>query len=208
MHFEPQAIYHVYNRSNEKTFYIRDNYLLFLSKVRKLIFPFCDILAWVLMPNHFHFLIQAKESGCENAMEKHRPHLQILSKNFGSLMNGFTQAINKQEKRRGKLFSHDIKAKNLNEASFDAALVFKNSLCLKTDYATTCFLYIHQNPVMAGLVTDLEDWEYSSFRDYAGLRNGKLINKTLAKEIIELDFENLRQQLQFLVDKEKLKKIF
>ncbi|MDA3778747.1 MAG: hypothetical protein PF487_00705, partial [Bacteroidales bacterium] len=45
-----------------------------------------------------------------------------------------------------------------------------------------CFNYIHQNPVKAGLVKNAVDWEFSSAVDYAGLRDGKLVNKPLAKE--------------------------
>ncbi|PZF73973.1 hypothetical protein DN068_06445 [Taibaiella soli] len=43
--------------------------------------------------------------------------------------------------------------------------------------------YIHQNPIRAGLVNRLEDWEYSSFKDYAGLRNGTLCNKEMLMTI-------------------------
>ncbi len=33
----------------------------------------------------------------------------------------------------------------------------------------------------------MEDWEYSSFRDYLGLRNGTLTNKELAIQLLDLD---------------------
>lgn len=209
MHLEPNAIYHIYNRSNEKIFFNRDNYLFFLKRIKQHIHPICDIIAWVLMPNHFHILIQATEISCQNTGEKHRSQLQHFSKNLGSVLNSHTQAINKQQNRRGRLFSHESKAKNLHEQTIsNANHNSKHYSQSHIDYATTCFLYIHQNPVMAGLVTNLHDWEFSSFRDYAGLRNGSLINIELAKEIIELDFNNFQQQSQFLVDEEKLKKIF
>ncbi|MCF6358808.1 MAG: hypothetical protein L3J54_13480 [Draconibacterium sp.] len=76
------------------------------------------------------------------------------------------------------------------------------------DHATACFLYIHQNPVMAGLVSKLEYWEFSSFQDYAGLRNGKLVQKETAIEFIELDFDNFLEQSKFIVDENLLKKIY
>ncbi len=34
--------------------------------------------------------------------------------------------------------------------------------------------YIHLNPVAAGLVARPEDWAFSSYRDYVGLRDGTL----------------------------------
>ena len=37
-----------------------------------------------------------------------------------------------------------------------------------------CARYIHLNPVKAGLVRSAEDWEYSSYRDFVGLRDGKV----------------------------------
>lgn len=209
MHFEPETLYHIYNRSNDTVFFTRENYLFFLKRIKQYIYPNCRILAWVLMPNHFHFLIQATEESCQNIDEKHRPNLQRLSKEFGRLLSSYTQAINQQKNRRGKLFSHDTNAKNLNEIVFNDALSGSNRFTLsQTDYVTSCFLYIHQNPVMAGLVTKLEDWEFSSFRDYAGLRNGKLVDYELAKNIVELDFNDFYKQSQVLVEDELLKRLF
>lgn len=45
------------------------------------------------------------------------------------------------------------------------------------DYAVTAFHYIHQNPMQAKLVKKMETWEFSSFRDYTGFRNGDLCKK-------------------------------
>ncbi|NOQ25658.1 MAG: hypothetical protein GQ564_09895 [Bacteroidales bacterium] len=61
---EKDIIYHLYNRGNnsQKIFFNRKNYLFFLQKVRKHLFPHCDILAYCLMPNHFHFMIHANEN--------------------------------------------------------------------------------------------------------------------------------------------------
>ena len=179
MHFEPDAVYHIYNRSNETVFYSRENYLFFLSKIQTHVSPVCNLFAWVLMPNHFHFLVQATEKSCINTSEDHRPDLQVLSKQIGIVLGSYTQAINRQQGRRGSLFVHKTKVKMLNEAYYPSG--GSNRLAGGTgsqlDYATACFLYIHQNPVVAGLSSKLEDWEFSSFRDYAGLRNGKLVKK-------------------------------
>jgi putative transposase len=206
MFFETDAIYHIYNRSNETIFYNRENYLFFTEKVKRLISPACSILSWVLMPNHFHFLIQATAESCKDANERHRPALQILSKNIGTLLSSYTLALNQQHGRRGSLFAHQTKAKILNESY---PIGDSNRLAqFQLDYATACFLYIHQNPVKAGLVSKLEDWEFSSFRDYAGLRNGKLIHKELAFGFINLDFDNFLEQSKVIVDENLMKKIY
>ena len=59
MQFESNHIYHLFNRGNnsQRIFFQRDNYLFFLQKIRTHILPFADILAWCLMPNHFHLMI-------------------------------------------------------------------------------------------------------------------------------------------------------
>jgi hypothetical protein len=55
--------------------------------------------------------------------------------------------------------------------------------------------YIHLNPVAAGLVSKAEDWEFSSYRDYLGLRNG-----TLPKPNVVLDQFNSRQDYRTFVE--------
>ena len=61
MEFFENELYHIYNRGNNKQriFFKPENYLYFLKKVRTYIHPNCDILAYCLMPNHFHFLVNS-----------------------------------------------------------------------------------------------------------------------------------------------------
>ena len=54
------------------------------------------------------------------------------------------------------------------------------------DYPFICFHYIHQNPVKAGLVKRMEEWEMSSFRDFAGIREGTLCNEKLAYDLLDV----------------------
>jgi len=195
MHFEPNKTYHIYNRSNETVFFDHRNYF-FLNKVNKLIVPYSHILSWCLMPNHFHFLIVAKYEGCKLTNEKHRPNTQTLSKNIGTLLSSYTKAINKGNKRTGKLFAHNTQAKCLNDE-------FNNDHFLQN-----CFHYIHQNPLSAKLCSNIKDWQFSSFLDYAELRNGKLINKELAYEMINYDKENFEAQSNIIIEERKVKGLF
>lgn len=211
MHFEPDAVYHIYNRSNETIFLNRENYLFFLKKVKEQIAPYCKIIAWVLMPNHFHFLVIATESGCMSVNERHRQSLQVLPKHIGTLLSSYTQAINKQENRRGKLFSNSTTAKCLNDIEFYNTFIANRSTTsniVTPDYATICFNYIHQNPVIAGLVGVMEDWEFSSFRDFAGMRNGTLIDKKLTFQLVNIDPEDFCNQSQINLDENLIKKMF
>lgn len=63
MHFEPESFYHIYNRGFNKApvFYKPGNYVYFLKKVKE---PthFCDVLAYCLMPTHFHLLTYLRQS--------------------------------------------------------------------------------------------------------------------------------------------------
>lgn len=71
MNFEAFNLYHIYHRGNNRQiiFFNRNNYLYFLEKMQKYIYPACDIINWCLMPNHFHFLIHANESTIQNIKE-------------------------------------------------------------------------------------------------------------------------------------------
>lgn len=60
---ETGQFYHVYNRANgdENLFREDANYFHFLQLYDKYISPVANTLAWVLMPNHFHLLVEIKE---------------------------------------------------------------------------------------------------------------------------------------------------
>lgn len=180
MYFEEGFLYHIYNRSNATSFHERDNYLFFLDKTKKHVHPYCEILAWCLMPNHFHFMVQTDKRSVRYIEEKHRPYTQQLSKSWGMLLSSYTQAYNKKYEKRGSLWAHQTKAKNLNHDYLP--------------YAMVCFQYIHQNPLRAGLVDKLEDWEFSSFREYLNGRKNNLTNQELAYEWINYDKENFYEQ--------------
>jgi len=42
--------------------------------------------------------------------------------------------------------------------------------------------YIHLNPVVAGLVKKPEDWQYSNYREFIGLRQGTLYEANFVRE--------------------------
>ena len=59
------------------------------------------------------------------------------------------------------------------------------------DYTLICFRYILHNPVRAGLVTHPADWEFSSYRDVAGIRKGSLCNQELIYLELGLEWNQL-----------------
>ena len=82
MNFAEGNIYHVYNRGNnsQTVFFDHENYMFFLEKIRTHILPHADILAWCLMPNHFHLMISVKQVEISE---------QVIS---DGLSEGFTQS--------------------------------------------------------------------------------------------------------------------
>ncbi len=142
--------YHIYNRGNNRqdVFFEEENYVFFLRRLREHLTqpddPFVTLVAYCLMPNHFHLLLQPRDDDLSH-------HLQLFSISY-------TKAINKRYNRVGALF----------QGSFQAKRVDRN------EYLLHLSRYIHLNPVQAGLITRPEDWAFSSYREYAGLRQGKL----------------------------------
>jgi putative transposase len=205
MHFETDRYYHIFNQGNNQQaiFLKRDNYLYFLKKIKRYISPHCDILAWCLMPNHFHFLIKANINSVKTksiaGIEKN-----VLSESFRSFLSSYTRAINKQENTSGSLFRQNTKAVQLGKDEFLTA----DNPSFYHDDIFTCFSYIHQNPFNARLVAKLEDWEFSSFRDYANLRAGTLINKKEAYNSMSIDAENYLEQAYLCLNEQSVTRIF
>ena len=61
--FVPNGIYHIYNHANgwENIFKVEENYRYFLQKMGDYAPKVVDVLAYCLLPNHFHFLVQVKK---------------------------------------------------------------------------------------------------------------------------------------------------
>ena len=204
MHFEPNHIYHLYNRGNNKSriFFNKENYLFLLRKVSKEWLMYCDIFCYCLMPNHFHFMIMAKPGGCENIILKDQPsHLQQLSKVIGKTLSSYTKAINIQNDTTGNLFQKKTKAKCLTCDNKDKNYYHQ-------DYLINCFHYIHNNPLESNLVSDLKDWPYSSWPDYYGSRNGAICNKELTIEKIGLSPNDFNFFKKPLIDKKIIELIW
>ena len=175
--YEP-GLYHIYNRGNnqQSLFFNDHDYQLFIELCNKYIVSRSSILAWCLMPNHFHFLVEINENSLERIVWGGN-QMPAITNGFQLLQSIYAKTINNRNNRSGSLFQQKTKSKLLETM----------------DYAATAFNYIHQNPVKAGLVKEMSDWEYSSFRDYCGLRTSLLSDVNLGKSIFsisEKDFES------------------
>lgn len=100
-----------------------------------------DILAFVLMPNHIHFLLkQLKDNG--------------ISKFMAKIQNSFSHFFNIKQERVGHLFQGNFKAKRIES---DEQLMHVSR-------------YIHLNLVTSYIIKfdELENYEYSSYPEYLG----------------------------------------
>ncbi|ELR68071.1 Putative transposase [Fulvivirga imtechensis AK7] len=195
MQLAENNIYHIYNQGNNKEllFYKPENYVYFLRKFRKYILPYTSVLAYALMPNHFHFLVYTTDKSIK--MKKTGGiEMTALADGFRQLLSSYTQAINKQENRTGSLFRQKTKAKCLTNGG--------------TNYPFVCFHYIHQNPMTAGLVDRMEEWPFSSFQDYCATRNGTLCDKELAFDLINLSRQSFYEQSYQVIAPEKVRRLF
>lgn len=201
MYFELGEVYHIYNQGNnrQRIFFNKGNYIFFLRKIKENVLPFADILAWCLMPNHFHLIVYVKqveinvEVGSTDRVTLSHPvrNVRTFNDSIAIMLRSYTRAINKQENRSGALFRQSTQAEcitkpyGITPSFYDLQSgTIINTHDPEKEYPQICFNYIHQNPVKAKLVQHAEEWEFSSYRDYIGIREGKLINKNKAKEFL------------------------
>ncbi len=108
---------------------------------------FFSLIAYCLMPNHFHF--QIKQCG-------EVPLGKLLLK----VCTSYSMYFNKKYDHVGHVFQDQFKA-----------------VPIQTDgQAIALSAYIHQNPKVARFADAPEQWAYSSYQDYIGSRHGNLID--------------------------------
>lgn len=151
--------YHIYNRgiNRGQIFFQQKNYDYFLFLWNKYMNKGVHVLAYCLLPNHFHFLIKLTESvkiqNKNEEMEIITDEVkigEIVSEKFRRLFISFSQAINRQENRTGSLLTRNFKRIEIEE----------------DEHLKYLFFYIHYNPVKHGLVFDFKNYRYSSYKAY------------------------------------------
>lgn len=143
--------FHVYNRGNRKQdIFLEDvDYIGYLARLRE----YKDkrkisIICYCLMPNHFHLLLR---------QDSEIPIFSFLQ----SLHTSYSMYFNNKYDKVGHLFQGAFKQKEID----------------KDEYLLHLSSYIHLNPLSAGLVSKLEDYQWSSYPDYIGAREGTLCDK-------------------------------
>lgn len=122
-----------------------------------------DTYAWVLMGNHFYFLVRIKSEeeiifpvnlrGFENL-----EGLDRINKQFSNLFNAYTKAINKRYHRTGSLFEHP----------------FKRILVSTNHQLKYLVYYIHHNPIHHGFCEHYLEYLWSSYLSLVSPKQTKL----------------------------------
>jgi REP element-mobilizing transposase RayT len=163
----PGYFYHIYNRAVEGSLLFRErqNYSFFISRMRKYLLPASDILAFCLMPTHYHFLIKVKSESFPKSMQK--------------LALSYAVAYNNLYDRKGHLFQGRYQKKHIQHRN----------------YLLDLSSYIHLNPLKSNLVERAEDWEYSSYREYIGKRKRGLVMAEIVLDLLCEDlFSTITEQ--------------
>jgi len=137
------------------------------EKLNRMGKPKTQILAYCLMPNHFHFLVKQLEDDGITWFMQH-------------LTNSYVHYLNLKYKRVGPLFQGP----------------FKNVLIESDEQLLHVSRYIHLNPLVSGLVSNLDNYSWSSYHSYIGDREDGLSNP----ELILKNFKEKKDYEKFVLD--------
>jgi REP element-mobilizing transposase RayT len=139
----PGAHYHVTSRGNERkdVFKSQKDRQQFLQYLESAVSRYDAVIhAYCLMSNHYHLLLETPSGN--------------LSKIMQHINGAYTSYFNAKRKRSGHLFQGRYKA-----------------IVIEADeYAQELSRYIHLNPVRANMVANPEEYRWSSYLDYIGIR--------------------------------------
>ncbi len=131
-------LYHVINRANGRLqiFDTKSDYLLFEELLREAkALTDIRILAYVVMPNHWHLILHPKNDG-----------------DLGLFMHRLTNAHTRQVHVRTKT----IGSGHLYQGRYKSFIVDTDT------YLLTLIKYVERNPVRAQLTRQCEDWQWGS----------------------------------------------
>ncbi len=166
--FIENEYYHVYNRwKNKQTLFhdLRDSerFLYYIDMYREKCKDEIWIIAYCLLPNHFHFVLKNKTDS------------QRLSYFIWNICAAYTRYYkSKYWTEKGSSF-------------FESR--FKSKHLIDSKYLAQCINYVEFNPLKHELVKNIEDRIFSSYDQNKHQGKPNLDSKESIKEILELDWE-------------------
>ncbi|MCA9355642.1 transposase [Candidatus Kaiserbacteria bacterium] len=132
-------VYHVINRANArlKIFFKEEDYQLFESILEDAAERYdMRIIAYCIMPNHFHLILYPKKDGD---------------------LQRFMQWLTLTHTQRWHVQNKTIGSGHLYQGRYKSFLIEQDQHLL------TVIRYVERNPLRAKLVKNLNNWKYSSF---------------------------------------------
>jgi len=151
------GMYHIFFRGMSRQDIFEENYDY--KKLTEIIikvkneFKF-ELYAYCLMPNHVHMFIKEKESG-------------DIKRIMHKILSTYVGWFNFKYERSGSLIANRYKSEPVEDEKYYLSLL----------------RYIHQNPLKAGLVTNLKEYTWSSYNSYINDKED-FVNKSFALEIL------------------------
>ena len=142
------GIYHVMLRgiNRQSIFEDDEDYIRFISLLRSLVQRFddtgcplpaqCTIYAYCLMDNHIHLLVKEQADSISTTIKR--------------VAVSYAYYFNRKYSRNGHLFQDRFKSEPVNDMT----------------YFVTLMKYIHQNPVKAEIVDNIDNYRWSSWHEY------------------------------------------
>jgi len=140
----PGLVHHITQRAagKEPLFLEEDDYMAMLVLMKEILTAQeIDLYAFCLMPNHIHMLLSPTKRNLPESMRK--------------LFSGYASRFNRKYERKGHLFGWP----------------YRQAVCLDDVYVLAASLYIHLNPVRAGIVKDARKYRWASTALYVSQIN-------------------------------------
>lgn len=176
----PGTYIHIVNHAidGKDLFYDPGDYKTYLTFLKEQMSEDYSVIAYCLMPNHFHFLIRQNAYSAVSALFE-QPHKR------------YARYYNSKYDSSGRIFRNKLAHKYVME----------------DNYLVAACAYIHANPLQANLVSLPEDWEFSNFREFMGIRNGTLFSIQFVEDYIG-NREDYRNMVIETARKKNLQKAF
>ncbi len=146
----PNAMYHITSRGNRRNdiFRFKEDYEVYLTILKEVLEYYnneYEIICYCLMTNHVHLQIQT-----------HEKHIKYFMSRLNSY---YARYFNNKYNYVGHLFQDRYASEVIDSGK----------------YAVRASRYIHLNPVRANMVLKPEEYKWSSYSMYIGIKEEKLI---------------------------------